>query len=377
MLLVIGHSTRQNGKVYEFPNSLLLEELTAQKKTFAYLRHAIDGKYISQLLIFKKGTLYVTIPIPCVLWPAPVRYATEFLLNLLIIAAITCIHQRRIICIAIDPLNAISAILAQKLLICKHVVYYSVDYSKTRFTQPTLNTIYQWIDRTSALKADQVWNVSKRITQLRTTQGVDKKKNKYVPNAIAMQRTVPDKRKRLRNPIKVITLGILNDQLDYSNFLHAMQTLKSEGVFVELTLVGNGPAERAIKELVQQYELESQVRFIGHVEHSEAIRMISNHDIGTALYNGSWSFNYYGDSLKCREFFSCGLPVITTNTHSTVEDIVEHRAGIVCEQNEKSYATALTNIATNYNTYSKNALLLGKRYENTRSKLLAGVLEQL
>ena len=106
------------------------------------------------------------------------------------------------------------------------------------------------------------------------------------------------------------------------------------------------------------------------MSHENALNEISRSGVGLALYNGKWNFNYYGDSMKCREYFCFGLPVITTDTHSTVEEINSYSVGIVCKMDKESYKTALINIFENYMLYSRNSYALADKYKNVHKNIL-------
>ena len=65
--------------------------------------------------------------------------------------------------IAIDPLNALPGVFLKKLGLVKKTIFYSVDYTPTRFENVFLNAAYQKIDKFCAKFSDEVWNVSLRI----------------------------------------------------------------------------------------------------------------------------------------------------------------------------------------------------------------------
>jgi glycosyltransferase involved in cell wall biosynthesis len=137
-----------------------------------------------------------------------------------------------------------------------------------------------------------------------------------------------------------------------------------------LKIIGNGPMESEYKEYVKNNGLEENIKFFGHLDHGMALEEISKSGIGLALYNGNWNFNYYGDSMKCREYFCFGLPVITTDTHSTVDDIRRGGAGIVCAMDSDSYSRAITSILENYDYYSNNSKKLSECYVGLHAKIL-------
>jgi glycosyltransferase involved in cell wall biosynthesis len=204
--------------------------------------------------------------------------------------------------------------------------------------------------------------------------GAKQDKNLFIPN-------IPSNEYKLflknqRNKYQLITLGIIDKQLDYYNIFDAVCELKKKYPSIILKIIGNGPKENEYKKYVIKNNLQKNVKFLGYLDHHRALEEISKSGIGLALYNGKWGFNYYGDSMKCREYFSFGLPVITTNTHSTVEEVKEFKAGIVCKMDKEDYKKAITEILKNYKNYSSCSYELAKKYNNVHAKLISQLLTE-
>lgn len=373
MLLISGHATRQGLELYEFPNVLLLEDLRINKITFYYLRHSIDGKYFSQLLFFFKGELKHKFIIPTIIFPSALRYFSEFLINILIAFLLVIFRLKKISFIGIDPLNAASGILLKYLKLSKNTIFYSVDFTYNRFSNVILNKLYLQLDLLSAKKSNQVWNVSNRIFNLRKKQKVLSSKNFLVPNVPTLIIKSFQNKKKVAGKT-LVTLGILNDQLDFKNLFLAIKELVDKNIKINLKIIGTGPKEKKLKAAVKKIKIDKNVQFLGYLNHEKALKEISKSDIGLALYNGRWSFNYFGDSLKCREFFSLGLPVITTNTHSTVEDIKKFNAGLIVKMKSKAYISAIITLINNYTYYANNSIVLGNQYKNIRMNLVKNLL---
>jgi len=92
--------------------------------------------------------------------------------------------------------------------------------------------------------------------------------------------------------------------------------------------------------------------------------------VGAAVYNGEWSFNHYGDSMKCREFMHFGLPIVTTDSHSTVDEIRESGAGVVCDQSVQAYASALRTIFEDPLRFGEASAALAERHTGVHRRML-------
>lgn len=199
--------------------------------------------------------------------------------------------------------------------------------------------------------------------------GAEKNKNLFVPNmpAAGYKKYL----KNIRNKFQLITLGIIDKQLDFINLFDAISELKNEYPGISLKIIGNGPKEEKYRQYILKNNLQNNVVFLGYLNHQDALKEISQSGIGLALYNGKWGFNYYGDSMKCREYFCFGLPVITTDTHSTVDEIKKNSAGIICKTQKDSYKQAIIKILKNYKKYSNSSVALAKKYDNIHMKLIS------
>ena len=364
MIVLTSHGSYVNGKIYEPPVNTLVEVLISAKSDFLHIRHSIDGSIKSKVYFYSRGQVRKTTTLDVPQKPTLSRYWGEYKATVKLFKRL---KKRHYIYIGADPANAFIGLQLKKKHLIDKLIFYSVDFSDKRFANPILNATYLAIDKHCARHCDQVWNVSSRILSRRTTQGIPENKNIYVPNAPA---SPVISRPNHQPGTKLITLGIISDQLDFKNLFEAIKILLPTFTSIKLTVVGSGPKETEYKSLAQKLNLGDAVEFTGYLPHHLALKKIQDSDIGLALYNGNWSFNYYGDSMKCREYFTFGLPVITTDTHSTVEDIVKYKAGIVCPMSPAAYAKAIKTILNHYPEYSQSAIDLATKYNGIHSRLL-------
>jgi len=350
---------KKEERVLESPNTIY-EELIKRKQDFIFLRHSLKGDHDSILKTFEASKLSEeTISLGQAM--PPMRYFKEYFLNVRLLAKKIGKNQD-VTFVGFDPLNALVGINLKRKGLVKKSIYFTADYSIKRFDNKVLNWIYHLIDRFCVRKSDEVWNVSSRICDVRRKMGLPENKNIFLPNLPSDDSKRFFDNKRDKNVL--ITLGLIDKQLDFINLFDAINLLERENMSIKLLIAGAGPKEEEIRRYVKENGLDKDVIFLGYIDHDRALEHISNSGIGMALYNGEWGFNYFGDSMKCREFFSFGLPVITTDTHSTVDDIKKFKAGIVTEMSAQSYKKAIKEIIDNYETYSENSLRLGQEYKN-------------
>lgn len=368
-IAVASHAATIDGKQYDGIGDALKESLSEVTNEFTFLRHSMDGLIGSELQYYKGRNEVTKRRLRVISSPAPLRYISE------IIATVWrfTFQEKVDVYLGIDPLNALAGLILRSLRRVDSAIFYTADYSPTRFNSKIMDQVYHSIDKFCVKHADEVWSVSSRIVDVRRAMGLAEKKNIFVPNVPPLKYT--NQRRGKYDEYELITLGIVDKQLDFIGVISAISTLSEKYPDISLTVVGNGPEEDNLKEFASQQGVADRVNFLGRLPFNEAQEKISHAGIGLALYTGVWGFNKYGDSTKCREFFSYGLPVLSTDTHSTVEEIEEFSAGIVVPVSADAYAAGIDKLFKKYSQYSKKSAALGKKYKGAREKELSRILK--
>ena len=366
MIIIAGHATLIDGKIYEAPVNTLVETLADKKSDFYYLRHSLDGRLNSMLYEYKSGRVSKERKLWTIRKISVLRYTTEILSSIFVLSLISI--DKKIFYVGADPLNAFIGVMLKKIGRFKKTIFYTTDYSPKRFSNKLLDTIFKKIDQYDIKYSDAVWNVSSRIYKIREKQGLKKEKNIIVPNVPSSQYKQYLKNKK--EEFSLITLGIVGEQLDYVGVFEAIVKLKKEFPKIKFKIIGNGPKLEEYKKITKTKGIEQYVDFLGYLVHDKSLEQISKSGVGLALYNGKWGFNYYGDSMKCREYLCFGLPIISTDTHSTVDDIKNFKAGEIVDVNAADYERSIRKIFSKYDSYSKNAFSLAQKFNDIHLKLL-------
>ena len=81
------------------------------------------------------------------------------------------------LCVALDNLNTVSVLPFKKVGIIKTLVFYTIDYTPTRFENRVLNSIFHFIDRIACYNADAIWVLSERMIEERRKNKVNLEKS--------------------------------------------------------------------------------------------------------------------------------------------------------------------------------------------------------
>ena len=269
--------------------------------------------------------------------------------------------------IGIDPLNAFAGVVFRKIGLLKKTVFYCVDYTPTRFTNKIVNSVYLWIDNFCAKNSDEVWNVSTRIVDLRKKQGVANEKIKFVPNSPVFgncpRRKIADVDRNRIVMVSGLTHGPALDLV-----LESFKKVHSKFPKTKLVIVGTGSYQRRLTRRIKTMGLVESVILAGQLPNSELLTEVSKSALALSIYPRSknYSWVYYGDSKKTREYLACGVPVITTDVVSTCDDIKKYNAGTVIGLNENELVDAVEKFLADKNfwlTARKNSLKLAKRFD--------------
>lgn len=370
-LAIASHAALIEGREYDGIVNVLIEALSTDSIEFDMVRHSMDGLLPSVVRSYKGKTIRHEKRLLVLRSPAFLRYITEFFVT---VAYFT--FKRRVnVYIGINPLNAVAAIILKKIHRVDRAVFYSSDYTAKRFGNTTMNRIYHAIDVFCVKNADEVWCVSTRIQQIRRDMGLAESKNILVPNVPPAKFSNLLRNKHEKQTL--ITNGIVDKQLDFEGAIRAVAKLRNKYKDLQFIIIGNGPEQSRLEELTKKLKLTDRVKFMGRLPLSDTLELTSRAGIGLALYTGIWGFNINGDSTKCREFAYFGLPIISTNSHSTVQEIEEKKAGLIVDKNIDAYVTAIVSILDNYESFSKASAALGKMYNDIHRRQIIKLVQDL
>jgi glycosyltransferase involved in cell wall biosynthesis len=343
-----GHVTEITG-----PVQALRKFLTKRVANFAFATHPFDysGVPKSVVEIFRGGK-----SVECRAMGTPVRCLSvlrDIFANLLWFWNL----PKSDVFIGIDNVNAFCGLLLKRLGKTSKVVYYVIDYTPRRFRNVFLNRIYHWVDVYVALRADVVWNISHRIAEVRTQQGVCTARNQVVGVGVdlsIMRPTAQRDRKRL------VVVSMLTEDKGIQLAISAMRTLRQRVPGIQLSIVGTGPYEAELSMLVDTLGLADVVSFEGLMDHACLFAFLPHCGIALAPYlDDPNSITYYADPTKPKEYLACGLPVITTTVPWIAELIAVKPMGIAIPYEENYLINAVERLVGDeqlYDTCSRNAV---------------------
>ena len=151
--------------------------------------------------------------------------------------------------------------------------------------------------------------------------------------------------------IEILTVADLNDEIkNITGLLRAFTKTLNERDDLHLTIIGGGPDQEMIKDLVQQLQINEEVTLRGRLPYDEVLPAYQNCDFFVCNSN----FETFG--MAVAEALSAGKPVISTKCGGP-EEFVNNNNGILVEtKNEDELSNAILRMADLYKNYHPKEL---------------------
>lgn len=252
-----------------------------------------------------------------------------------------------------DGLSSFSGIILRALGRVGKVVYWSTDFvPNNRFNSTLMNLVYREVNKFCLKNCDNAWNLSPRMSEGRAKMlgwtSKEFSKQVVVPMGVWSERRglVP-----LEN-VDRYRLGFLGHLLEKQGVqlvLRATPQIVKKIPDFNFLVIGTGPHEKALKQLVADLGIEKFATFTGLVEsHLEVDKLLSSCAIAAAPYDitkDTWT--YWADPGKFKDYFAASLPIILTPVSFNAKEIGRRRCGIVINYSEDDFVEAVCTLMMN------------------------------
>ena len=275
-----------------------------------------------------------------------------------------------------------AGVFVKRLLNIDYIVYYIFDWSIKWFNNIFLDYIYVWFDKYACYHSDFIWNITDRIAEERI------KNLKYNGRRMGKQLTVPYgipfREKLVRNESDpVLDTIVYSGYLSYENGALLLPEIAREvertDKNIKIMIIGGGEEFETVKEKIVEYNLEN-VRLYGHISDQDEIdRLLVKAHVAIAPYiDIPYSKKRYGDVIKIRNYFACGLPVISTNVVPVSEEIIAEKLGFVVTDSAKEFARACIELLKNRHPYQEiRSNIMKKAINHNWDNIFSEALEKM
>lgn len=174
----------------------------------------------------------------------------------------------------------------------------------------------------------RIWERADRVVALSSALAATAKETApdleidVIPNGIDTQRFAPPEVRPSERRVRLITVARLLERKGIHTILEACA--KPTLLPVELSIIGTGPFEPELRQMVDEMGLGDRVRFLGFVPNEELPRHYRQSDI-FVLPSETESFG-----LVFAEAMSCGLPIAASNVGGIPETVRDGVDGLLC-----------------------------------------------
>jgi glycosyltransferase involved in cell wall biosynthesis len=197
-------------------------------------------------------------------------------------------------------------------------------------------------------------------SDLLTNLGISEDKTKVIYNPVDIEgiRNLSKQNETLVNFnnrfINLVSVGRLSEEKGFDMLIKAIY--QSSNKLLRLHILGSGPMEEELKNLIKKLRLDTQIKLLGHQQNPYPFISKANALILSSKHEGLPNV--------VLEALACGTPVISTPAVGGVSEILLNikECLIVDEISEESLAKGLTN----FNFNDRVPLQYANRYEATK-----------
>lgn len=368
-ILIVSHfAFKDEGRGEVFPQNIrnfLLKKIG--KMTYIEHPFPLSNFPASQITIYEKGVKTYQLTSPKLELPTLLLFIYQLFITIFFL---TIKPVKYDLCIACDNLSLISVFILRKIGLIKRIIYYTVDYTPKRYENTFLNNLYHYMDKVACRISDTNWVTVKEMISAKVQNGLDLKKTapfQVVPIGFSRE-NIFVKPVKLVNRFNLVFVGVLYEKQGLQLVIKVLPKLIKKFPKITLTIIGSGPYETEIKQLVKKQNLTSRVNFTGYINNQkEVVKLLTDCGIGLATYDPAiGDFTYYSDPSKIKLYLLCGLPVITTKVPPISKEIQTKRTGLVIDYSEEDFIKNLNYLleGKRYLLFRNNALKMSMAYDN-------------
>ena len=137
------------------------------------------------------------------------------------------------------------------------------------------------------------------------------------------------------NIFQILSVGYLIERKGFEYLIRAMPLVLEKYENARLKIVGTGPLESKLKELVYELDLGDEVEIVKNVSDEELLMIYNSSDLFVLPSIVDSQGNTEGLGVVLLEAMACGLPVIGSDVGGIPDIIEDEKTGVLVK--EKDY----------------------------------------
>lgn len=183
-------------------------------------------------------------------------------------------------------------------------------------------------------------NSSKTITNSTATRkfcleaGLDGDKIEVIPFGVDTDFFRPLDVYKDENIFQILSVGYLIERKGFEYLIRAMPLVLEKHKQARLKIVGSGPLESKLKELIYELDLGDEVEIVNNVSDEELLMIYNSSDLFVLPSIVDSQGNTEGLGVVLLEAMACGLPVIGSDVGGIPDIIVDNELGILVNEKD-------------------------------------------
>ena len=166
--------------------------------------------------------------------------------------------------------------------------------------------ILSWLVNNSS----KIITISKATSSFCQKVGLDEEKMDVIPYGVDTNFFRPLEVYKDENIFQILSVGYLIERKGFEYLIRAMPLVLKKHKHVRLKIVGSGPLESKLKELVYELDLGNEVEIVKNVSDEELLMIYNSSDLFVLPSIVDSQGNTEGLGVVLLEAMACGLPVI-------------------------------------------------------------------
>lgn len=151
--------------------------------------------------------------------------------------------------------------------------------------------------------------------------------------------------------IEILSVGDMNDEIkNFSGLVNVFSETLKYNSRLHLTLIGGGPDEKKILNLIDSLNIKNHVQFLGRQNHAYVLKQMHH----CHFYVCNSNKETFG--MTVAEALRAGKPVISTRCGGPEEFLHENNALLTEPGNNETLKEAILKMSANFNTYQQDKI---------------------
>ena len=225
--------------------------------------------------------------------------------------------------------NGLGALFLKKLY---GIPYINTIHGEEVYLSKRYHTVFalKWI----------VNNAKKTITNSSATKdscleaGLKGDNIQVIPFGVDTNFFKPLKLLKNENVFQILSVGYLIERKGFEYLIRGTKEVLKKYDNVKLKIIGSGPLEGKLKNIINELELENEVEIIKNVSDEELLHLYNSSDLFVLPSIIDSEGNTEGLGVVLLEAMACGIPVIASNVGGITDIIINNETGLLINQKD-------------------------------------------